>query len=77
MEPVEELFDTIRDPLELVNLATQPASSKTLESMRQRYDEELAAWKKQAVAYNDYQRYGTLFDRTTALADKAELMRQP
>jgi arylsulfatase A-like enzyme len=77
MEPVEELFDTIRDPLELVNLATQPARSKTLESMRQRYDEELAAWKKQAVAYNDYQRYGTLFDRTTALADKAELMRQP
>ncbi|MCA9136676.1 MAG: sulfatase [Planctomycetales bacterium] len=63
MEPVEELFDLENDPLELTNLATSPGSAPILDDMRKRYDVELEKWKKEAVDYNDYQRYGILFDR--------------
>jgi hypothetical protein len=38
--------------------------------MRQRYDAELARWKAEAVDYNDYQRFGTLFDRNVPLSEK-------
>jgi arylsulfatase A-like enzyme len=65
MEPVEELFDTENDPLELVNLAGDPQYATELEQMRSKYDNELASWKAQAVPYNDYQRYGTDFERQT------------
>jgi hypothetical protein len=74
MEPVEELFDTQNDPLELTNLAQNPDSTATLQEMRKRYDRELAKWKKRAVDYNDYQRYGTLFDRMIPLDDKKPFM---
>jgi arylsulfatase A-like enzyme len=74
MEPVEELFDTQNNPLELTNFATSPESAATLQDMRKRYDQELAKWKRQAVDYNDYQRYATLFDRTIPLDDKKPLM---
>lgn len=74
MEPVEELFDTQNDPLELDNLASNPDSASTLAAMRKRYDQELTKWKKRAVEYNDYQRYGTLFDRTIPLEDKKAFM---
>uniref|UniRef100_UPI0035657FFD sulfatase family protein n=1 Tax=Stieleria sp. TaxID=2795976 RepID=UPI0035657FFD len=53
MDPVEELFDTENDPLELVNQANRPEHAATLEQMRKRYDQELAKWKQQAVDYND------------------------
>lgn len=71
MEPVEELFDTQNDPLELKNLAGSPGATATREAMRKRYDQELAKWKKQAVDYNDYQRYGVLFDRHIPLSEKS------
>ena len=51
-----------------------PDNASTLESMRKRYDQELAEWKQHAVDYNDYQRYGTLFDRTIPLEDKKPFM---
>ncbi len=70
MEPVEELFDNKRDPLELKNMAKSTEHSQTLEQMRQRYDTELAKWKQQAVDYNNYQRYGTLFDRSVPVSQK-------
>jgi arylsulfatase A-like enzyme len=70
MEPVEELFDIENDPLELTNVAASPDSTATLEEMRKRYDQELAKWKRQAVDYNDYQRYGVLFDRNVLLSEK-------
>lgn len=63
MKPVEELFDTKNDPLELTNLAISPASQEVLQEMRKRYDQELSKWNRQAVDYNDYQRYGKLFRR--------------
>jgi hypothetical protein len=63
MTPVEELFHLINDPLEMTNLAGNPEASSMLQSMRKRYDVELDKWKQQAVAYGNYQQYGTLFDR--------------
>ena len=74
MDPVEELFDTQNDPLELTNLASNSNNASMLEAMRKRYDQELTKWKKHAVDYNDYQRYGSLFDRTIPLVDKKALM---
>jgi hypothetical protein len=31
--------------------------------MQRLYDQQLKNWKKQAVPYNDYQRFGELFSR--------------
>lgn len=76
MSPVEELFDTTNDPLELQNLANDSNNVELIESMRKRYDLELTSWKEQAVQYNDYQRYGTLFDRTIPVDEKKALMKR-
>ena len=76
MKPAEELFDTENDPLELTNLAGDEAHAADLARMRTAYDKELAAWKAHAVPYNDYQRYGTLFDRTVAWETKAPSMKK-
>lgn len=72
--PAEELFDNSNDPLELTNLAQSADSQTTLETMQARYDQELAKWKEQAVDYNDYQRFSTLFDRNIPLAEKQASM---
>ncbi|MFN3150299.1 sulfatase [Bremerella sp.] len=72
MKPVEELFDTQNDPLELVNLANQPTSEAILQEMRKRYDQELSKWQREAVDYNDYQRYGTLFERELPSTDNSQ-----
>jgi hypothetical protein len=77
MEPAEELFNIERDPLELKNLAADPEHATALEDMRRKYDKELAAWKRQAVPYNDYRRYGTLFDRNAAWNTKQPLCTTP
>ena len=75
MEPTEKLFDNQNDPLELTNLANSPDSAAVLTSMRERYDQELAKWKEYVVDYNDYQRFGTLFDRAIPLSNKQALMK--
>ncbi|TWU34311.1 sulfatase family protein [Novipirellula artificiosorum] len=77
IEPVEELFDTQEDPLELKNLASSPQHREILKAMQKGYDQELAKWKNQAVDYNDYRRYGTLFDRNIAMESKTQLMAVP
>jgi len=71
MEPVEELFNTGKDPLELKNLVANPECSDVLNEMRKKYDSHIAWWKKHAVPYNDYQRYGTLFDRNIPWEERA------
>lgn len=70
MNPTEELFDLQNDPLELSNVAKEPEAYETLNKMRNRYDQELAKWKSNAVKYNNYERYGELFDRMIPIADK-------
>ena len=70
MEPTEELFDLKNDPLELHTLAGSSEGAPALQEMRQRYDNECAKWKQQAVDYNNYQRYGELFDRNVPISDK-------
>jgi len=63
MQPTEELYDTQKDPLELQNLAHNPEYTEALKSMQAHYDDALAKWRREAVDYNDYQRFGVLFDR--------------
>ena len=76
MQPVEELYDLEKDPSEMTNLASKADASPKLDSMRKRYDKELSAWKKHAVPYNDYQRFGVLFDRTLSISEKESSMKQ-
>jgi arylsulfatase A-like enzyme len=75
VEPAEELFDTANDPLELKNLAKDPDHKGDLERMRERYDVELALWKKRVVPYNDYDKYGVLFDRGASWSEKQVLIK--
>ena len=70
MSPFEELYHLAQDPLEMTNLASSPDAAGVLNSMRAKYDKEMARWKAQAVPYNDYKRYGVLFDRTIPWQEK-------
>ena len=70
MKPFEELYNLAQDPLEMKNLAQDTEAAGTLGMMRGKYDAELERWKEQAVSYNNYQKYGTLFDRTLSWEQK-------
>lgn len=76
MEPMEELFDTKNDSLETTNLADHAESRDVLYSMRERYDAELTKWKSKAVDYNDYQRFGMLFDRNVPMSEKQSKLKK-
>lgn len=77
MKPTEELFHLSKDPLELTNLAANPEMQPVLEKMRQTYDAQLKQWVDQAVDYNGYKKYGTLFDRTVDWQAKSKLLKKP
>lgn len=64
MKPFEELYHLTKDPLEMKNLAHDSEGASALAKMRGKYDAALERWKQQAVEYNNYQKYGALFDRT-------------
>ena len=70
-EVTEELYHLSKDSLELKNQAKNPEYSSVLEKMRQVYDSHVNQWKKEAVSYNDYSRFGILFDRHVSWSDKA------
>lgn len=76
MEPVEELFDLQNDPLELKNCAVGSKYKSLLKEMRKKYDEELNKWKAECVDYNDYQRFGILFDRNVSWDKKKLLLKK-
>ncbi|MDF7799228.1 sulfatase [Pontiellaceae bacterium B1224] len=73
-EVTEELYHLNKDPLELTNQSGNPEYSAAIEKMRKAYDKHLDQWKAEAVPYNNYQVFGTVFDRNTPWADKVELL---
>jgi arylsulfatase A-like enzyme len=74
MEPDEDLFDTDNDPLELKDLAEDPRYASVMADMRARYDREVAAWKRRVVSYNEYEKFGELFDREADWSAKRKLI---
>jgi arylsulfatase A-like enzyme len=76
-EVTEELYHLGKDPLELTNQAGNPEYSSAMQQMQQAYDRHLSRWKAEAVPYNNYQPYGTVFDRNAAWAEKESLLPKP
>lgn len=74
--PVEELYHTRADSLELKNLVAIAKAKEELNSMRRRYDQAVAQWKKEAVAYHGYQAFGTIFDRHIPWSRKRSLVKK-
>jgi hypothetical protein len=60
-----------KDPLEMSNLANDPDAAAALDTMREKYNNEVKRWKEQAVPYNGYAEYGRLFDRSVPWEEKA------
>ena len=73
-EETEELYDTAGDSLELENKAGDSDHRKQLMRLRKLYDGYVAHWKAEGVNYNNYEKFGTVFDRNTRWADKRELV---
>jgi len=61
MKAAEDLFDLGRDPMEMKNLASNPEYAAKLKAMREQYDQQLSAWRKESVG--KYQPFGTSFAR--------------
>ncbi|PHS04871.1 MAG: acetylglucosamine-6-sulfatase [Blastopirellula sp.] len=76
-EPTEELYHLSKDPLELTNQSDNPEYVSAMQQMRQVYDKHLSKWQSEAVSYNNYQRYGTIFDRNATWSDKELLLAKP
>ncbi|MDZ8119082.1 sulfatase family protein [Pontiella agarivorans] len=72
MQPVEELYHLGKDPGELVNRAGNPEDRGRLEAMRKQYDALVQQWKSEAVPYNSYQEYSTVFDRHVPWSTRSE-----
>ncbi|MDF7806366.1 sulfatase [Pontiellaceae bacterium B12219] len=73
-EVTEELYNLSNDPLEMVNQAGNPEYSAAMQRMQKAYDQHLSKWKAEAVPYNNYQPYGTLFDRNVEWSEKELLL---
>ncbi len=73
MSPNEELYDLHSDAGEMTDLSSRSASEPTLRAMRQKYDDHVARWNRDAVPHNGYQPYGEIFDRNIDWQHKADL----
>lgn len=74
MDPHEELFDIQFDPFEMRNLALMQENHPALQSMKSHYRAELELWKKNAVSYNHYEPFGTVFDSTISWEQKKAVL---
>ncbi|SDW30618.1 Arylsulfatase A [Lutibacter oricola] len=74
MQPVEELFNIGNDRLEMNNVANNSTYNKQLNRMRKLYDKQLQHIESSALNYNDYKKYGILFDRSAKASDKKEYL---
>ncbi len=77
MNPTDELYNTRNDPLELTNIVRNRDDHDTLTSMRERYDQQLAKWRREAVDYNDYQKFGVVFDHAMSWSEKVKSPARP
>jgi len=75
-EVTEELYLLENDLLELTNQSDNPEYGAAMQQLRKAYDGHLARWKAEAVPYNNYERFGTLFDRDTPWSEKEGLIRK-
>ena len=73
LKPTEELFDLAKDPYEMKQQINNPEQRPALEAMRKQYDKAVLKWKNEAVDYNNYSKYATLFDRNIPWEKKAPL----
>ena len=69
-KPTNELYDLKNDPLEKSNEFSSSDYQKARKQMQKLYDQHLAHWKENAVAYNKYQKFGILFDRKLKWEEK-------
>ena len=69
-KPTNELYDLKNDPLEKSNEFSSADYQKARQQMQKLYDQHLAHWKENAVAYNNYQKFGTIFDRKLKWEEK-------
>ena len=63
-KPTNELYDLNTDPLELTNQFTSSDYTKARKKMQKLYDQHLAHWKENAVAYNNYQKFAPFLTAT-------------
>lgn len=61
--PAGELYYLSKDPLELVNEASNPEYSQALQEMQSRYDRAVEHWKTNAVPYHKYEEFSDFFKR--------------
>lgn len=73
-EVTEELYHISKDRHELTNQVRNPEYSTALNDLRKAYDQHLAHWKAEAVPYNRYQQYGTVFDRKLPWEERAKAL---
>ncbi len=73
-EETEELYHTGKDRLELENKVGHSDYRTQFLEMRGRYDTLVADWKKNAVPYNNYEKFGTIFDRNIPWKEKRPLV---
>jgi len=74
LKPSEELFDLKNDPYEMLNMVGDAKNKSQLNRMRELYDQQLQHWKAEGVKYNDYEKYGLLFDRNISWEEKEKVI---
>ena len=70
----EELYDLANDRLELENVVGNSDHRETLLKLRRHYDNYVRDWKRRGVRYNNYEKFGTIFDRAVKWTEKRPLV---